>query len=412
MYLERCATERLRQLFAAFPVVVVSGARQVGKTTLLRHAFPDLDYVVFDPSLDVENARSEPDLFLHGHRPPLILDEIQYAPELVSALKRRIDEAEARPGMYLVTGSQQWQVMQTLAESLAGRAAFLDLQGFSLQELAGADARSGWLEPWLHDPDGFMAAQPQPAKFAERPLWEWLWRGTMPGAHGLDLALVPDFWTGYHRTYVERDARMAGAVDDWQRFGQFVRLMSALTAQEVNASQLGRDIGVTPQTARRWLAILAGTFQWIEHPAFSRNTVKRVSSKPKGYLTDTGLVCYHAHISSPAALGGHPLAGALFETALVNEVRKRASLLPGSTAFSHWRSAGGAEIDLLLERDGVLHPFEVKLTGNPLRRDASGIAAFRKSHPELRVGKGALLCGVERPFWVTEDVAALPWNLI
>ena len=355
MYLERCATGRLKQLFAAFPVVVVSGARQVGKTTLLWHAFSGLDYVVFDPTIDVENARSEPDLFLQNHRPPLILDEIQYAPELVSALKRRIDEAQARPGMYLVTGSQQWQVMRTLAESLAGRAAFLDLQGFSLQELAGADARSGWLDRWLEDPDALVASRPQSAVFLERTLWEWLWRGTMPGAHALDPALVPDFWTGYHRTYVERDARMAGAVDDWQRFGQFVRLMSALTAQELNASQLGRDIGVTPQTARRWLAILAGTFQWIEHPAFSRNTVKRVSSKTKGYLTDTGLACYHARISSPSALGGHPLAGALFETAMANELRKRASLLAGSTAFSHWRSAGGAEIDLILERDGVLH---------------------------------------------------------
>ena len=410
MYVERGVTAKLRKLIAAFPVVVVSGARQVGKTTLLRHVFPELDYVAFDPSIDVENARAEPDIFLHNHRLPLVLDEIQYAPELVSAIKRRVDEAQARPGMFLLTGSQQWQVMRALAESLAGRAAFLDLQGFSIEELAGADPQAGWLGRWMDDPDRLLASRPAPATWPGRTLWEWLWRGAMPGASALEPDLVPDFWTGYHRTYVERDARLAGSVEDWQRFGQFLALMSALTAQEVNASQLGRDIGITAQTARRWLAILAGTFQWVEHPAFAGNAVKRVSAKPKGYLADTGLACFHAHISSPASLGGHPLAGALFETAMVNEIRKRAAILSGGVAFSHWRAAGGAEVDLLLERDGALYPFEIKLTANPSRGAASGLAAFRKTYPDRRIAKGAILCATPRPFWVTEDVAALPWN--
>ncbi len=144
MYRERILTGKLLRLAESFPVVVVSGARQVGKTTLLRHIFPDHDYAVFDPSLDLENARSEPDLFLRNHSSPVILDEIQYAPELVSAVKRRIDASDSRPGMYLMSGSQQWQVLRSLAESLAGRAAFLDLRGFSLQELAGAEMSSCW----------------------------------------------------------------------------------------------------------------------------------------------------------------------------------------------------------------------------------------------------------------------------
>jgi predicted AAA+ superfamily ATPase len=393
-------------------VVVVSGARQVGKTTLLRHVFPELDYVVFDPTIDMENARAEPDLFLHNHRLPLVLDEIQYAPELVSAVKRRVEEAQARPGMFLLTGSQKWQVMRTLAESLAGRVAFLDLQGFSIQELSGADAEANWLGRWTDDADGSLASQPPIATSLGRTLWEWLWRGTMPGANALDADLVRDFWTGYHRTYVERDALLAGSVEDWQRFGQFLGLMSALTAQEVNASQLGRDIGITPQTARRWLAILAGTFQWVEHPAFARNAVKRVSAKPKGYLADTGLACTHARISAPASLGGHSLAGALFETAMVNEIHKRAAILSGGVAHAHWRAAGGAEVDLLLERNGVLYPFEIKLTANPSWRDASGLVAFRKAYPERHIAKGAILCGTQRAFWVSEDVAALPWNLV
>ncbi|MGO9289127.1 MAG: ATP-binding protein, partial [Polyangia bacterium] len=175
MYVGRSVTDKLKKLVKAFPIVVVSGARQVGKTTLLRHVFPDLDYVAFDPSMDVENARAEPDIFLHNHRLPLVLDEIQYAPELVSAIKRQVDEAQARPGMFLLTGSQQWHVMRALAESLAGRVAFLDLQGFSIQELAAA--QTGWLGRWMDDPDGLLSSRPPAATWPGRTLWEWLWRG-------------------------------------------------------------------------------------------------------------------------------------------------------------------------------------------------------------------------------------------
>lgn len=415
MYRERLLAKKLQKLAATFPVVAVSGARQVGKTTLVRHEFPALDYVVLDPTLDRENARGEPDLFLRNHPFSLIVDEIQYAPELVGAIKRTVDAAGNRPGMFILTGSQQWQVMRSLAESLAGRVAFLDLQGFALPELSGPGKTDCWLASWLKEATELitagrtrMEASPPP----EFTLLEWLWRGSLPGVWRMDAEMVPEFWAGYHRTYVERDARLAGDVEDWQQFGLFLRLAGALSSQEVNGSQLGRDIGMTPQTARRWLRVLEATFQWFEVPAFKGNAVKRVSSKPKGYLTETGLICHHAQISSPKALGAHPLLGALFETAMVSELRKQAATLVGRTGLHHWRSAGGAEVDLLLERDGVLFPFEIKLTANPSRRDASGIAAFRQAHPHLQVGTGAILCAVERPRWVSEDVAALPWNLV
>lgn len=409
MYRYRLLSERLKQLAAAFPVVVVSGARQVGKTTLLRHVFPELDYVVFDASLDQENARREPDLFLKNHPSPVILDEIQYAPEVVAAIKRQVDRAGAKAGQFLLTGSQQWQVLKSLSESLAGRAAFLDLYGFSLQELGSA--RSGWLSRWLDAPQDFVAWSAKAERY-EGHLQEWLWRGTLPRVTEINESLVPDFWTGYHRTYVERDARLAAGVSDWQEFGRFVRLMSALTAQEINYSQLGREIGMTPQTARRWLKVMEDTFQWFELPAFSGNQTKRVSSRPKGYLADTGLACYHAQISSPKMLGGHPLFGALFETAMACELIKQATVLPTRPAFYHWRSAGGAEVDLILERDGVLYPIEIKLTANPARRQTSGIDAFRAAHAHRKVALGALICAIDEPRWLSEEVVAIPWNLL
>jgi predicted AAA+ superfamily ATPase len=412
MYRYRILTEKLLRLGEAFPVVVVSGARQVGKTTLLRHVFPDHDYTVFDPSIDLENARGEPDLFLRNHPSPAILDEIQYAPELVSAVKRRVDASDSRPGMYLMSGSQQWQVLRSLAESLAGRAAFLDLRGFSLQELAGTETSSCWLARWLEDPHTFVDQATQTGLYSDRTLWEWLWRGFLPRVNDLDEALVPEFWMGYHRTYIERDARLAADVEDWQQFGMFLRLVAALTAQEINYSQLGREIGMTPQTARRWLKVLDSTFQWFEVPAFKGNLLKRVSSKPKGHLVDTGLVCHYAQVSSPKALPGHPLLGPLFETAMVNEILKQAGTLSGRTGFHHWRSAGGAEVDLLVEREGVLYPFEMKLTANPSPRDASGLIAFRAAHQSLRIAVGAILCAVDRPRWITEEIVALPWNVL
>jgi len=409
MYHPRLQTDRLRQLSGNFPVVVVTGARQVGKTTLLRHVFPDHNYAVFDASLDLEDARREPDLFLLNHPPPVILDEVQFAPEVVAAVKRRVDRNPERAGQYLMTGSQQWQVIRTLAESLAGRAAFLDLYGFSLQEIS--DEPQGWLPRWLATPDDLLTWARQGRRYAG-PLTEWLWRGSLPRAVAIETAVIPDFWSGYHRTYVERDARLLAEVEDWQDFGRFACLMSALTAQEINYSQLGREIGITPQTARRWLKILEGTYQWFSLPAFSGNPTKRVASRPKGYLADSGLACHYAQLSSPQALTGHPLFGHLFETAMAGEILKQAGALPTRPACHHWRSAGGAEVDLLLERDGILYPFEIKLTAAPTRRMVSGIEAFRQAHPHLQVAKGALLCAVEQPRWVSETVLAWPWNLV
>lgn len=425
----RNATQHLQSLFAAFPVVVVAGARQVGKTTLLRQVFPNLDYVVFDASLDLEQARSEPDLFLRNHPAPLILDEIQYAPELVASIKRAVDAQHAKPGQFLLTGSQQWQVMQALAESLAGRVAFVELSGLSLSELTHTQpqtASSLWLHRWMQAQEqGTQQAFADYARTAPRHtdgldaysfyagnLQEWLWRGFMPKAQTLDLGLVPDFWQGYHRTYVERDARLAGEVGDWHDFGRFVRLMSALTAQEINHSQLGREIGITPKTAQRWLRMMQATFQWFELPPFFANRIKRVSKSPKGYLVDTGMACHHAAMSSPQALGGHPLFGALFETAMVCEIRKTLALMGGSANLYHWRASTGAEVDCIIERDGWLHPIEIKLTAQPTRKQTLGLQGFRKAHPDQRIGHGLMLCAVEQPRWISEDVLALPWNLL
>ena len=405
----RSVSAKLLQAIRSFRVVVLSGARQTGKTTLLKHLLPDWDLVTFDPVTDVENARADPEFFLENHPAPAIFDEIQHAPELVSALKRRVDRNGDRPGQYVLTGSQQWQVMKVLAESLAGRAVFIDLPGLSLAEFAEAPD-SLWIDDWLKAPGSAMT--PAAGRRLDLSLPRWLWRGTLPGTLGVDDAAIPLFWEGYQRTYIERDARLMANLEDWQQFGLFLRLAGALSAQEVNASQFGRDIGATPRTARKWLDILEGSFQWFEIPAWRRNPVKRVSCKPKGYLSDTGLICHGQRISSPEALLGHPLLGPLFETAVVNEIRRQTAARSPEPGFWHWRSAGGAEVDLILERDGRLFPVEIKLTASPRPRDASGLAAFAAAHPDQRIAPGLLVCAVDAPRRLSGDVLALPWNWI
>ena len=380
MYVSRFLTDRLESLARNFPVVVVSGARQAGKSTLLQHVYgQQAEAVVFDAVQDIGNARQDPDFFLDNHPAPLILDEIQYVPELVAALKRRVDQ-DRKPGQYLLTGSQQWHVLKNLAESLAGRAVFLDLEGFCLGETAREEPSAAWLGDWLQDPEGFPSHRRERLELPHVP-FELIWRGTLPDAVSLPMEAVPDFWGAYFRTYVERDVRLLTEVSDWHTFGRFVRLAAALTAQEINASQLGRDLGLTPQTARRWLDLLVATFQRDEVPGYSGDAVKRVSGKAKGFLADTGLACWAQAISSPAALGGHPLWGHLFETFVVAELRKQMAMLSPAPRLHHWRSQGGAEVDLLLERDGRLHPIEIKAKTQVSRSDARGIGAFRQAYP-------------------------------
>ncbi|MDX9862951.1 MAG: DUF4143 domain-containing protein [Rhodospirillales bacterium] len=409
-YKERLVSSRIDTLLAHFPVLVVSGARQVGKSTLLAHHLPNWETIVFDPVVDVGNARTDPELFLRNHPPPLVLDEIQYCPELVPSIKRRVDK-DGRAGMFVLTGSQQWSVLRSVGESLAGRAVFLDLEGFSLGEMAERILPRSWLERYLDNPEAFISEQPERLP-ASLTVHDFLWRGTLPAMDALPASVASDFFAGYLRTYVERDVRTMLDAADWQQFGRFVQLAAALTGQEVNFSQLGREIGITPQTSKRWLAVLAATFQWYELPAYQGNAIKRISAKPKGYLSDTGLACHLSRITSPSALGGHPMAGALFETAVVSEIRKLQSAMSRKAALYHWRAQSGGEVDLLLERDGTLYPVEIKLASRPTRNDARGFASLRATYPRLRIAPGLVIAPAERVERLTDTDVVAPYDMV
>lgn len=409
-YLARHAELRLRLLERHFKVVLVTGARQVGKSTLLRHVFPDVRVVVFDAAQDLYGARRDPDLFLENFPPPIILDEVQYAPELLAAVKRRVD-AEDRKGLYLLTGSQNLAMLRSISETMAGRVGILPLEPMTPGELAGQGDQPGWLGVYLDGPDAL------PDRFAGTlaqlgPLARQLWRGGMPGLLDLPDEVVSDYFRSYVETYVQRDVRMLGDVRELTRFGDFLRLSGALTGQEINAAQLGRDIGVAPGTARKWLDAMLATFQWLELPAYHGSTIKRLSGKRKGLLRDTGLACWLQRITSPEALAASLLLGAVFETAVINHIHGQFVQLSAAPQAYHWRTAGGAEADLVLERDGKLYPVEVKCKTNLTRNDARGLAAFRATYPAGRVMTGLLIHAGTQCYRLDDATIALPWNAV
>lgn len=406
-FIPRSITEKLLRYLQYFPSVVVVGARQVGKSTLLKHLFPDYSYVLFDPYEDVENARQDPDLFLDNKSTPLILDEIQYAPEVISAIKRRIDKNKT-PGQYILTGSQQWGVLKEMTESLTGRTVITQLESFSLSEIAEPQAKTPWLEKWLTEPGNITQFEPMTLP---KPTLEQLWRGFLPDAQSLPLDLVPVYHSSYQKTYIERDIRLLADLPDLHQFTRFVRLSAASTAQEINYQELGRDLGVANLTAKRWLSLLREIFEWHEIGAFSMNAGKRISSKPKGYFTDTGQVCFCQAITTPDALITSPLWGSIFETAVVNEVRKQLLWMGSECNLYHWRSHSGAECDLILERNGTYFPIEIKAKTKPTNGDTSGITAFRASYPKLDIAPGLVICLIEKPLKISERDFALPWNI-
>lgn len=406
MYVERSISGRLKELMKTFPIVVVVGARQVGKSTLLQHDYgKKFDTVVFDPVSDINGAREDVELFLDNHPSPLILDEVQYVPGLIPAIKRRIDQ-NRNPGQYIITGSQQWGVLKTIAESLAGRAVFLDLGTFSLSEILH---QSSWLEAWLKNPAKIINNKPLKKKQGGL-FFEQLWRGFFPDAQKIPLTQIPDFYQSYTRTYIERDVRLMADIGDLQTFSRFFRLAAALTAQEVNHSQLGRELGLVPQTSKRWLEILKAGFQWVEIGSFHGNALKRISQKPKGYVTDTGLICNTQAISSAKIIGGHPLFGSLFETAVVMDMLKQASSMSTPPHFYHWRSHGGAEVDIILEKDGRYFPIEIKASSQPSSRYLSGIHAFRDTYPTLDIAQGLVIGPFASFSALSKNDYALPWD--
>lgn len=384
MYVCRHLSDTLRKAMEQFPAVLVTGPRQAGKTTLLQHEMGnDFDYVSFDDPVERSFALADPNGFLDrfGGR-PVILDEIQYAPELLSSLKLRIDKDRQRNGRWLLTGSQQFHLIRNVSESLAGRVAILDQLPFSIAEQSGN---------------------------GELLLEQILWNGCYP-----EPALYPDkreLWLrSYIQTYLERDVRQLQNIRDLRAFDQFVALACARHSQEFNSANFSRETGVTLPTVKSWAGLLEASYLLCLLPPFFNNLGKRITKSPKLYMLDPAIVSFLTRQpSADAALSG-AMGGALFEGLMVVEAVKSFTNVGLKPALWYWRSHDGLKVDLILQGKEKLVPIEIKLTSTPQLTHLDGLKKFRVLAGEENCEPGILVCRVPHEQPLPFGITALPWQ--
>ena len=377
------------------PVVTVTGPRQSGKTTLVRHQFPDHLY----QSLEVPDLRalalSDPRAFL-SQRPCMILDEIQRAPELLSYLQVMVDEDPA-PGRFIVTGSQNLLLMESVSQTLAGRTALLRLFPLALTELLDRPA----LDP------GALSERSTEAP-PDIDLWQTLFTGFYPRIH--DRGLEPRAWLAdYFRTYVDRDLREIMAVADPRAFENFVRLAAARTGQELSFASLADDAGVARQTAKRWISALEIGFLVTTLPPHHENFRKRLRKRRKLHFLDSALVCYLLDIPDAATLARHPLRGAIFESFVVSELVKAFANRREDARLTYWRDATGREVDIIVGAGAGAVPIEVK-SGSTLATDATKTLEWWSGLPGNPSEASVLVYGGVESY-AKKATTILPWFL-
>lgn len=387
----------------SFPAIVVTGPRQSGKTTLLKSLFAKTHKFVSleDPDARIR-AREDPREFLSRFEPPVMIDEIQYVPELLPYIKTRIDE-NRRPGRWVLTGSQQFGLMAGVSQSLAGRAAILSLLPFSLAERCGRGDTTPDIPAWL-------AGLPSSTVMERgKILSEILLRGCYPeiaSRRAVDRRL----WCGsYISTYLERDVRALAQIGDLGQFERFLRACAIRTAQILNLSDLARDVGISVPTAKRWLSVLETGFQVILLYPFHENLGKRLIKSPKLYFTDTALACHLMGLDTPAAVLNGPSLGPLFETMVVTDVHKRFIHAGRMPSVYYLRTHDGLEIDLIVEAGRKLHLFEIKsaMTIWPKHADALVRAATQWGD---RISAGYVISRAEGRFPVRAGILHIPWR--
>lgn len=403
LYLPRTLEPFIRKASAQFPVILVTGARQVGKTTFLQHLSRETRaYVTLDDPLLLDLARRDPALFLQRFPPPVLIDEIQYAPELLPLIKIEVDRARA-PGAFWLTGSQQFHLMRGVSESLAGRVGVVSLLGLSNRERAGEGIDA---PPFLPNEENIRERIATASPLGLKELYRRIWRGSFP-AIARDDAMDRDlFYGSYVQTYLQRDVRDLARVGDETAFLRFLRGTAARTGQLLNLAELARDADVAPNTAKSWLSILqtSGVVYLLE--PYHSNTTKRLVKTPKLYFLDTGLASYLTEWSSPETLEAGNFSGAVLETWVLGELLKSYWHHGRRAPFYFYRDKDRKEVDLLIVQDGIAYPVEIKKTAAPRPDDVRHFRALERLG--LPVGPGALLCLTAQAVPLTATVQAVP----
>ena len=407
MYIKRTAEQFIKRASDQFPALLITGARQVGKTTLLRHtSSQERTYISLDDPTNLSLAKNDPALFFKRFPPPVLIDEIQYAPELLPFIKILIDEKQDK-GMFWLTGSQQFHLMKGISESLAGRIGIINLLGLSKHEIRNKGAN---YEPFLptYEIIKKRAEINKPAGLNE--LYKMIWRGSMPALYGSVNIEKELFYSSYIQTYIQRDVRDLAKVGDETSFLRFLKAAAARTGSLLNISDMARDADVAPNTAKSWLSILeASGIIYLLQP-YHTNVSKRLIKSPKLYFFDTGLCSYLTGWSSPETLESGAMSGNVLDTWILIEILKSYWHNGIKENFYFYRDKDTKEIDLLILKDGHIYPFEFKKSSSPRKEHIKNFHLAGKL--DLPAGDGALICLCDNYIPISESITAIPAEFI
>ncbi|MDR1997305.1 MAG: ATP-binding protein [Candidatus Margulisbacteria bacterium] len=402
-YKPRTISKVILRASANFKLILLTGMRQVGKTTtLLNCGTKKRQHVTLDNPKDLALAQKEPEFFFQTYEPPLLIDEIQHVPSLFPYLKMLADNSPKR-GLVWMTGSQQFELMQGISESLAGRVIILNMLGFSLYERAGLGAQQ---KPFLPSARSSGALN----KKNLRQTYKIIWQGAFPDIVDKPANQWAGFYASYVKTYIERDVRRIVNIGNEADFLKFLSVLAARTAQELNLADTARDAGIAPNTAKAWLSILETSgLVYLLKPYF-KNISKRFIKRPKLYFMDTGLCAYLTEWNTPEVLEKGAMSGAIFETFVITEIIKSYQHNGLFPALYYYRDNVQTEIDLLLAQNGLLYPIEIKKTANPSRNDISAFEQLAKIGE--KPGYGALICLTDRARPLTDKASAISiWDI-
>jgi predicted AAA+ superfamily ATPase len=381
MWIPRDIEARLLRSSRTRPVVVLTGARQTGKTSTLRRLFPKHAFVSLDLPTEAEQAEKEPQAFLRRHPAPAIVDEVQYAPALFRHLKSAVDAQRARGGQYLLTGSQKFTLMKGVSESLAGRADIIELETLSLAEMRRASP----------------GTSPEAA----------IVRGGFPELHANPDIDAVAFYNSYIATYLERDVRSLAGVGSLRDFERFLRACALRSANLLNKADLARDVGIAPSTANQWLSTLEASGQVVLLEPWFSNRTKSIVKSPKLYLADTGLLCALLNLRSESALMHSPSAGAVWETFVFAQLRHRERSSGRAAGLWFWRDRT-REVDFVADAGGRLELYEAKWTELPSARDAANLGFMRGIAGKARISGGGVVCRAPVGYAIGEGFRAVP----
>ena len=385
-YISRNLEAVVMQVTKEFPAVLVTGPRQVGKTTMLKKLMEDTDrkYVSLDDLNERSLAKNDPELFLQAHKPPILIDEVQYAPELFPYIKIYAD-SHHEPGAFWLTGSQVFQMMKGVQESLAGRVAVLSMTSLSQAELSGAS-----MTPFEIDLEALKERERLRIPADVQGIFERIYRGSMPAIVSGQNTNSQIFYGSFLSTYIERDVRLLSDAIDSLKFLRFITATAARCSQMLNVAEIAQDADINQKQAKDWLQILEtlGIIFYL-HP-YSNNLLKRLVKTPKLYFYDTGLVCHLTRWSSPEVLENGAMNGAVLENYVVSEIAKTWLNSGKEPYMYYYRDKDAKEIDIVLEHDGILNPIEIKKTSNPGTELTRVFSLLDKA--SVPRGKGAVVC--------------------